>query len=51
MNGRAAQLACERATDAELQQIQSIQHHMEAVYDTYRGKTKIVVSEAGYALQ
>jgi len=31
---KSAQLACERATDAELQQIQSIQHHMEAVYDT-----------------
>ena len=31
---KSAQLACERATDEELRQIQSIQEHMEAVYDT-----------------
>lgn len=31
---KSAQLACERATDEELRQIQAIQQHMEAVYDT-----------------
>ncbi|WP_137700662.1 GntR family transcriptional regulator [Marimonas lutisalis] len=31
---KSAQLACERATDDELQEIQRIQQHMEAVYDT-----------------
>jgi len=31
---KSAQLACERATDRELRDIQAIQEHMEAVYDT-----------------
>lgn len=31
---KSAQLACDRATDDELRQIQAIQLHMEAVYDT-----------------
>lgn len=30
---KSAQLACERATDAELHEIRAIQQHMEAVYD------------------